>query len=160
MKVLIFQEVKIDKNAPQNEQIKLCHLMMQIKTFLIEIYNLSKSLKMKPSMNFSLSGGRGGGSGESNIQSISPSVWITCSNKLQSLKALSYSSSTNSSVYHHLLNHAQCLSSVSLIKEQNCVDVLILINTSHFFCLLNFLFNIFVCGTPMHLVVRQMQLSN
>ena len=93
--------------------------------------------------------------GASNIYSISPSVRITCSNKLQSLKAPSYGSPTNPSVYHHLLNHAQCLSSVGLVKEQNSVDVLVLILTSHFFCLLNFLLNVFVCGASMNLEMRE-----
>ena len=83
----------------------------------------------------------------------SPSVRITCSNKLQSLKTPSYGPSTNPSVYHHLLNHAQCLSSVGLIKEQNCVDVLVLILTSHVFRLTHFLFNVFVRGASMHLVI-------
>ena len=89
------------------------------------------------------------------ILCTSPSVWITCSNKLQSLKTPSDGSSTNPSVYHHLLDHAQCLSSVGLIKEQNCVDVLVLILTSHVFRLLHFLFNVFVGGASMHLIIGE-----
>ena len=90
-----------------------------------------------------------------NILCVSPSVWIACSNKLQSLKTPSNGLSTNPSVYHHLLNHAQCLGSVGLIKEQNCVDFLVLIFPSHVFRLPNFLFNVFVCGAAMHLVMEQ-----
>ena len=90
-----------------------------------------------------------------NILCVSPSVWIACSNKMQSLKTPSNGLSTNPSVYHHLLNHAQCLRSVGLIKEQNCVDVLVLIFTSHVFRLPNFLFNVFVCSAAMHLVMEE-----
>ena len=110
--------------------------------------NLSRNLVTKRSFNeFCLA--------RNNILCVSPSVWIACSNKLQSLKTPSNGLSTNPSVYHHLLNHAQCLSSVGLIKEQNCVDVLVLIFMSHFFRLPNFLFNVFVCGAAMHLVMEE-----
>jgi len=110
--------------------------------------NLSRNLVTKRSFNeFCLA--------RNNILCVSPSVWIACSNKLQSLKTPSNGLSTNPSVYHHLLNHAQCLSSVGLIKEQNCVDVLVLIFTSHVFRLPNFLFNVFVCSAAMHLVMEE-----
>ena len=81
----------------------------------------------------------------------SPSVRITGSDKLQSLQTLSNRSSIDSAVHHDLLDHAQCLSGVGLIEEQNCVNVLSLVLTSHFFRLVNFQLNIFVCCTAMNL---------
>ena len=82
---------------------------------------------------------------------LSPPVRIASSNELEPFQAKANTSATDPSVHHNLLDHAQCLGSVGLVKEQNCVNFLVCILSSHLFCLFNFKFDVFVCSTSMNL---------
>ena len=75
---------------------------------------------------------------------------------MQPFHALSNRPTIDSSVHHNFLNHGQCLCGVGFIKEQNRVNILVLICAGHFFCLVNFELDIFVCCTTMNLEKKMM----